>query len=347
MPKCSDNCGMSRSVRGIAWRACLAFLLFVPASAARAESSAEDKGLASLLFQQGRALLLEGKIPEACQKLGESQRLDPSGGTLLNLALCHEREGRLASSWSEFREAAYIARRDGRPDREVEATTHVGALAPRLSRLTIVVSPAVQVAGLRIERNGHEVGRGAWSTAIPVDGGEHIVRATATGREPFNVTLAIGAESDARTIEIPALATAIVPPPPAVALPREAEQAPLMSPTTRRRVGIGTAGAGVLLLAAGGWALAAALNAKDESSVDCTGDVCGPLGRQKRSEAVSRGDLATILGISGAVLVGGGVALYYFGRRGGAPRRETTPTALRVSFGAAPGVAMTAIEGRF
>src|SRR5204862_45389 len=53
-----------------------------------------------------------------------------------------------------------------------------------------------------------ELGKGAWSTAIPVDGGEHVVRATAPGRAPFTRTLVIGQESDARVVEIPPLGTA-------------------------------------------------------------------------------------------------------------------------------------------
>ena len=58
-------------------------------------------------------------IHEACLKFEESQRLDPSGGTILNLASCHEREGRLARAWSEFSDAATMAIRDGKHEREV------------------------------------------------------------------------------------------------------------------------------------------------------------------------------------------------------------------------------------
>src|SRR5436190_16324151 len=172
-------------------RRCLAAVLvlasFVSMGRARAEPSPEERALATTLFQEGRALMAVRKFGEACAKLEESQRLDPSGGTILNLALCHEQEGRLASAWSEFNEAALAARRDGRHDREQEALGHVRALEPRLSRLTIVVPARIQVDGLRVERDGRELGRGAWSTAMPVDGGEHRVRATATGRDPFAV----------------------------------------------------------------------------------------------------------------------------------------------------------------
>lgn len=318
------------------------------AGRAHAEPSADDKALATLLFQQGRALMAEGRIPEACQKLEESERLQPAGGTLLNLALCHEREGRLARSWSEFKAAMEVAKRDGRSDRESEAATHVNALEPRLSHLTIMVPAGTQVEGLVIERDGHEIGRGAWATAIPIDGGEHVVRATATGREPFSVTVVIGKEFDARTIEIPVLATpVVVVVPPRVPAPPSAP--PSMTAATAARLrwsGIGTAGAGVVLLGTAGYALATALGAKDASNADCFADGCGNIGLQKRNDAVFRGNLATILGIGGAVLVGTGATLYYLGRPSSARTRETR-IATRFMCGATPGALVTGIEGGF
>jgi hypothetical protein len=292
----------------------------------------------------------EGRIPEACQKFEESQRLDPGGGTILNLALCREREGRLASAWSEFSEAMAVARRDGRLDREVEASTHVLALGPRLSRLTVVVPPGSRVEGLRIERNGHEVGEAAWSTPMPVDGGEHAVRATAPGREPFTTKLAIAPESDAQTIEIPALALApvVVATPPTVAAP--APPAPMITPAIAARMrkgGIASAGVGAALLGVAGWALASALNLKKEANADCDPDnVCGDVARQQRHVAVTRGELATVLGASGAVLVGAGALLYVVGRPANASHREARIDA-RLVLGAGPGTAMAGIEGRF
>ena len=330
----------------------LAVVLLVPLGRARAESSPEDKALATTLFQEGRALMAAQKLDEACPKLQESQRLDPSGGTLLNLALCHEQQGRFASSWSEFNEAVAVARRDGRRDREQEALTHARALEPRLSRLTIVVPAGTQVEGLRIERDGREIGRGAWSTAMPIDGGEHVIRATATGRDPFVTTVAVGKESDAKTVEIPVLATpVVVVAPPRVEAPVLVSPPPPpepMSPTTAKRLrwgGIASAGVGVALLGLAGYQLAQALDAKDASKADCTGDECGPIGQQHRTDAVSHGNWATAFSVGGAVLIGGGAALYYFGWRGDRARQETG--AVRVTLGAAPGSVMTGLVGAF
>jgi hypothetical protein len=323
-------------------------------SAAPAEPSAADSALATLLFEQGRALIAQGHVPEACQKFEESQRLDPGGGTLLNLARCHEQEGRLASAWSEFQAAQTLARDGGRPDREAEAAYHISALEPRLSRLSIVVPAAADLTGLVVERDGRELGRGAWSTAIPVDGGEHVVRATAPGRQPFTLSIIIGAELEQQTIEVPILAALPEPtrlPPlaapaasPPLALPVPLVEAETFTPARLRWLGIGSAALGIVAWAGSGYALATALDAKQDAAADCWVDGCGPRGLRKRSDAVSRGNLATLLGIGGAVLVGTGVTLFYFGDRSGS-RPVAARGSTRVMVGAAPGAVLTTIAG--
>src|SRR5215471_19286696 len=78
----------------------------LPAVAVAAEPPPEgNAAIAEALFRHGRELLDAGKVSEACEKFAASQRADPALGTLLNLAACHEREGRTATAWSEFTDA--------------------------------------------------------------------------------------------------------------------------------------------------------------------------------------------------------------------------------------------------
>ncbi len=311
---------------------------------ASAQTSADDQALATVLFEKGRQLISEGQVAQACPAFEESERLDPSGGTLLNLALCHELEGRLARAWSEFNEAVIFARKDGRRDREVAATERARALEPRMSRLTVVVPAGAQVEGLRIEHDGHELARAAWSTAIPVDGGEHLIRATAPGREPFETKVVIAKESESKTVEIPVLATPVV----VVSEQKLLAQPRLPPPLSPRlrTIGLATAGAGVVALGIAGVALGAALSAKSDSNSSCMGDICTDTGLAKRSDAVSRGNLATILTIAGVALVGTGATLFYWERSRRLSAHESA-SSVRPLLGVSPAGGVAGVEGRF
>lgn len=186
----------------------LALLAVVWASSARAQStttrgpSPSEQLLAESLFEQARTLMDQGKFAEACPKFAESQRLDPSGGTFLNLAVCHEREGRLGTAYVELTAAATQAARDGRKDREQVARDHLTAIAPRLPRLTVVV--AQDESELEVMVDGTLLRRPAWGVAAVVDPGPHIVEATAPGKVSFSTQITI-TEGEKRTVDVPPL----------------------------------------------------------------------------------------------------------------------------------------------
>jgi hypothetical protein len=72
---------------------------------ALADPTAEDRAAADTLFREGRALVKQGRYAEGCSKLVVSQKLDPTGGTLLALADCYELNGQTASAWATFSDA--------------------------------------------------------------------------------------------------------------------------------------------------------------------------------------------------------------------------------------------------
>lgn len=298
-----------------------ALLLVCPAGA---EPNADDRALATALFQEGRSLMSEGKTAEACPKLQESHRLDPSGGTILNLALCHEQGGLLARSWSEFHEAQSFARRDGRIDRQGAAQSHIAALEPRLSKLTIVVPEAVRVEGLRIERNGRELAQAAWSTPMPVDGGEHIVSAAAPGKLPFSTSIVIGMESDARTIEIPVLpplpASKDEPKPSVPLAEPQGEPVPARAATlkdseasaesgTRRTVAWWVGGAGLVQWGVAGYFGLTAFREQTDSNANCPDGHCTQTGVDQNDAARKAADVSTVLAITGLVCIATSVYL--------------------------------------
>ena len=82
-----------------------------------------DAAAADVLFRRAKDALAAGNVDGACASFAESQRLDPAAGTLLNLADCEEKQGKLATAWQHFVEG-----RDklpgGRLPRGVRRRTH-------------------------------------------------------------------------------------------------------------------------------------------------------------------------------------------------------------------------------
>lgn len=170
-----------------------------------AEPTDAERRLAAALFEQGRTFMNDGRIDEACAKLAESQRLDPGGGTLLNLALCHEKQGKIATAWAEFRDARSIAKRDNRPDRESAADGEIAKIEPQLFKLTIVVAPDVIVPGLLVEVDGSPFPEGGWGTPFPVDPGTRAIVVKAPGYKEWKGSVEAAKTAGTTDVNIPKL----------------------------------------------------------------------------------------------------------------------------------------------
>jgi hypothetical protein len=183
---------------------CLAACLATPPL--EAEPSQTDQTLAQSLFDQAKALMAAGNYDEACPKLEESERLDSSGGTLMNLADCHEQRGKVASAWNVFKHALSVAKKEEHQERIAVAEERIRALEPKLPWLTVSVSSAVE--GQEVKLDGALVGRAAWGTSVAIDPGVHELSATAPGTEPWSQRVEITI-AEQKTVTIPALGPAV------------------------------------------------------------------------------------------------------------------------------------------
>ena len=184
-------------------RARLCLFLSALSAATLAPLASAHAADAEALLKEGKKLVTEKKYDEACPKIAESYKLAPSPATLLDLALCHEKQGKLATAWGEMLDAETDARKAARADIETRARANSKALEPKLPRVTVTV--AANTPGIEIAIDGQKIDLGALGKGRPVDPGEHKIVATAPGRKPWETTLSLK-QAERKTVVVPALA---------------------------------------------------------------------------------------------------------------------------------------------
>ena len=254
---------------------------------------------ATLLFDEGVRALDAGRLDEACQKLAKSQELAPSGGTLLALAECHERAGRVASAWIAYRGAAARAAAAGKADAEASALEHAGKLEPKLARLTIK-TPTGTPTNFELLRDTTVVSTSELGVAVPVDPGKHEIHASAPGMKPWVKQIQVPASASV-TIEVPPLEADASAPPPTTS-----------DGSTQRILGITAAGLGAGAMIGGTIFGVLAMSANSDGESECVGKECRSQGAiDSINKASDQATVSTILFIAGAALVAGGAALYF------------------------------------
>src|SRR6187402_975891 len=174
---------MAISKKGRRSSACtLIASLVASAWGAPAFAQGGNAALAESLFREGKRLSAERKFADACPKFAESYKLDPGLGTLLNLATCHESEGKPASAWAEFSEASSRAKREGDNDRAQLANEHVRTLEPKLAHVSVALAAGAAVPGLVVKFDSRELAPAALGLPIAIDPGKHTVEAAAPGK---------------------------------------------------------------------------------------------------------------------------------------------------------------------
>lgn len=330
-------------------RAALQLALATVMALALARSArAEDADTAEKLYQQGRQSMADGRIAEACVSFAESQRIDPATGTLLNLATCHEAEGKLATAWREFEAAAAASRRDGRADREEYARQHLDGISPRLSYVTISVPDAGRADALEVKLDGVVLPAASWGVATPLDPGVHDVAATATGRVPFAARVTVTHLARPQTITV-----TLVPVPVAAPVVTQApvEPTPASAPGERtppaRVAGFVVGGAAVVALGVGAvfaWRAKDKWDARNSGGLCDADDRCAPQGIEYGNQAQTAATIANVAFIAAGV--GAVTATYLLWIRGDAPSTSASSgTKLRFAFGGSPAGGSASLGG--
>jgi hypothetical protein len=212
-----------------------------PADAQNAEAEA--------LFNEGDGLETSGKIDQACEAFEASNRIERRAGTMIRLGQCRERQNKIASAWSAYKDA--LTRVEDPTKRQI-AEAKVAALEPELSFLTVLVPDESRVDGLIIKRDGTVLDPFLWNRGAPVDGGRYVISGEAPGHEPWSTTIEVAPTRAKASVEVPRFKELrkLVATTPNGDLTHEPPVSPRLF-TTTRKIAVGVAGFGVAALGAG------------------------------------------------------------------------------------------------
>ncbi|XXY17061.1 hypothetical protein WME88_53405 [Sorangium sp. So ce216] len=336
------------AARAAAGALVVAFALGAPPAAAQ-PVSAQDQAAAQALFDEARALAAAGKHAEACPKLEESQRLDPSIGTQYYLAECLEGLGRTASAWTLYVQVADLAEAAGQSARASYARQRAERIAPSLVRLAIRVPDALRsTPDLRVERDGSPVGPAQWGAEVPVDPGRHAIVVTAPGKKPWRHEF--DASAPGTTVAVDVLPLDEAPGAPAASLaapPVASEPRPAPAPaagaapwSTQRVLGVVAGGVGLAAAAVGaGFGLHAMAKRDASNDAHCDAqDYCDAEGLGLREQSLDAARVSTIAFVGAGLALAGGAVLFF-----------TAPSGKRAAaqVGLSIGPLGARVEGRF
>lgn len=301
-----------------------------------------------------------GELPKACDKFAESHRLDPALGTLLNVAVCHEKQGMVASAWAEYQSAARMASRGGQRDRERFAREKADDLEKRLSRVVLEMPETSEELVVAID--GRALGRAVWGTPLPLDPGDHKLVVSGPGRTPHMTTLRVPQGPSTERVRIPmpepesqpvprASAVPVPPAPASTARQPVASVVPQPEPAavqadsgSRKTWGYALTGLGVAGLAVGTWAGLRVLSKQKTVEDECRGAACNQTGYDADQAAHTTAVWADLgFGVGLVALAAGGWLL--LGSSGSEPSSHAASVRAAPSIG--PGSAGIGVSGAF
>ncbi|TKD02737.1 hypothetical protein [Polyangium fumosum] len=318
--------GVWKPLWGFAWPLAGAAALFGATPA-----HAQQEAAAEALFDRGLAEMQARHFDVACPAFAESQRLDPRAGTLFTLAECERLWGKIASASAHY--AEYLRLVDAMPAtlrpkhgaRAAIARKEKAAIEPSIPKLSLVLRGKTS-SGVRVTRDGFELGAASLGTALPVDPGEHVLTTQMLGAPPIETRVTV-AKGESKTVELDVQAAPAEPTLPPLSStdlrsPEPPDHAHRVVPTWAWIAGIGG-------LAAIGGSIAftvAHMNVRNAVAERCPDGTCDEPGLADAYRASWNRDLALSLTFGALGAAGVGLAAVGFVRTYGAPKATEAVT---------------------
>jgi hypothetical protein len=293
-------------MRAFAYASASMLALACYASTARADVETNEER-AERFFHEAEQKFDGGDVAGACAQWAESLRLAPKLGTLLNLALCHEQQGKLATAWTEYHRGAAWAAQTGQKDRQDFAHQHAMVLEKKMPRIMLQLPRAREIGTLEID--GEPLPEADWYLPIYLDPGDHTIAVSAPGKVRRAIGISVLPFPSAQAVTIAPLQDE--PPPPAPPPPPKKKRS---WKNVQRVSGMTLVGVGTIAAAAGAYYAIEDAHAHSDTT---------------NSEIV--------LGAGLAVAIGGGLLLFF--------SSDSSPPPATPSTGAAR-LSLTPVVGR-
>jgi hypothetical protein len=308
-----------------------AFLLACAAASLAASATAQSSDLertrtAQALYDQAVTAMGRRDFAGACAKLEEVVRLEPAGiGAKITLAECYEGAGKLASAWTTYGLSEAAATHANQKERQKKTHDRAAALKPRLAQLTVAVPDEVRaLAGLEIQRDGVPMGQAQWGLPLPADRGDHVIVATASGKQRWEKVVPVPADGVTASVQVGPLLDAAGPAAPGTPAPGPPASGPAAAKPpakTQLIAGITVAAVGLAGVGVGAAFGAMAIGKKNDSAAHCpVGNRCDDTGFMLRTDGRVDGNVSTALFIVGGAALAAGVIVIATAPR--APRVE-------------------------
>lgn len=285
------------------------------------EPTQADKDAAKKLYDEAAREVDLGDLASACGKFADALRLLPGHvRTAISLGSCMDKWGKTASALQHYANARTWAREQGKTDKIAEIDSLIGALAPRLSRLTIQVpAPWATWAGMQVFRDDKRVDVATWGNPEVLDPGTYTISATALGQLKWTTLVEVKQGQSAEVSVAPAW--------------KEPEK------SAERVLGFIGLGLGGAALVTGGILAGVSVAKENESKTvgGCAGqNPCNPQGEALHQQSQQFGNASIGFFIAGGVLAAGGLTLVLLSRSSAKTGASATSAQVIVRpFGAA------------